>query len=77
VQKLTTPQEVQVKGFFLVAHAFLQNQEKHSRTGGTLINITSTAALMTSPTQTAYGPSKLATVRIVENLGNGESEFLT
>ncbi|USP80132.1 uncharacterized protein yc1106_07406 [Curvularia clavata] len=66
--------EVNVKGPFLVFRAFHPLLLKSSLK--ILINVVSVGAIMTLPLSSAYGPSKLATLRITEqiNQDNGEGK---
>lgn len=62
-------QEVNLKGTYLVSKAFAQSLAGKL---GTLINISSTHALGTTPYQSGYSISKLAAVRMMEILHLGE-----
>ena len=60
-----------VKGTYLVAKYFAQSLAGKT---GTLVNISSSSALHTSPYQSAYGVSKLAALRMLETFHLGELE---
>ncbi len=58
-----------MKGLYLVSKVFIKNLAGKL---GTLVHISTTSSIGAVPTQTAYGPSKHASNRIIETLQYGK-----
>ncbi|KAK5162454.1 hypothetical protein LTR04_003728 [Oleoguttula sp. CCFEE 6159] len=61
--------ETNVKGLYLIAKYFIKNLGEKT---GTLVNMSSTNSLSVIPTQSAYGSSKNAANRLIEQLHWGK-----